>query len=110
MALTLRLDETENLELEKIKKTLSVSTSSAAIKKMIMDYHRTKETLIKYQKESLKLQQEQAIIMKEMDNYFQAQNNLSRLVYGEPNQTTIDAFNEKNLEPVTVNELRKLCQ
>ncbi len=110
MALTLRLDETENFELEKIKKTLSVSTSSAAIKQMIMDYHRTKKALIKYQEESLKLQQEQAVVMKEMDNYFQAQQNLSRLVYGEPNQTTIDAFNEKDIEPVTVNELRELCK
>lgn len=108
MALTLRLDENEQATLETIKSTMGVKTASAALKQMITEYQSMREridTLNNYwQSES----QQRTALQTQMQQYFDAQYALAKMVGRVPNQETIDALNTPDDQLNRVSSLAEL--
>lgn len=93
MALTLRLEDQEIQQLERIKQQLGVTTATAAIKHMIFSYEQTQERLSNLLTVLNKEQREAGAIKAQMLNYFQTQEQLAKMVGHTPNATTLAAIN-----------------
>lgn len=98
MALTLRLEEPENQALERIKQRLGVTTASAALKQLILNFEENQQRLATLSALLRQEQQQAAALKKHLTTYFDAQDSIASLLGRVPNAKTLAAMNTPDKE------------
>ena len=80
MALTLRLEDQEIQQLERIKQQLGVSTATAAIKHMIFSYEQTQRRLDDLHHVYQQQAEETTLLKARITSYFQTRANIEEML------------------------------
>lgn len=110
MALTLRLEDQEIQQLERIKEQIGVATASAAIRHMIASYEQTQQRLANLLQAFHQEQDEAGRLKTQMLTFFQTQEALARMVGHTPNATTLAAINTPDAEMLCYNTFSDFLQ